>query len=597
MANAQERNLLNQLINGYIDKDTYESEVAKLRPVETTPEEVAQNPFKYTVPGQGYLTLEAIEQEQRDKLVTSLEQNDGVIDVSDARKAQAEAKQKIDYLVSDEYQEDLENYRMDQLKEETTETEGMPRIDKFKAINATNETLEQAAEEAKETINLRATGTVPLPNTGGDILGDEEETETEETETEETETEETETVVVETEVDDPLFGRLGGQIWNVGGQKYVAFDIPQTGLFMAYTATDEQINNFFTVDKPQEQTIDLNSEKWNSTFQSGNIVEVDVDNMEASGVGGFFEQIASNFDKVKEVRPWMEDDEMYSLWLESIVENREIADFEWEGTEWWQTHTQEERNWLLLSQDKDLSKLPADAEALLKNNRIKARETLRQNGVSNPDQVTFNGETLTQWFGNKLTTGIWTELTWLNQAKALGDPLSGIQREDALTSWLEGSEAQPTETQAGYATAQALTEEWLGPLYGTFEQADIDKYAGIIRNAESPEVGAQQVRDSLKNIRKVLFSTDVYDENLTYEEIAQPWRNFSFQLLGERVDEKSTDWIEVLNANDQAKATQVLTTHGLNNGNKTIMDKVTDDVGSFLGTGPQTRGIVRGQGT
>ena len=589
MANAQERNLLVQLINGLIDKDTYESEVAKLRPVETTPEEVAQNPFKYTVPGQGYLTLEAIEQEQRDKLVTSLEQNDGVIDVSDARKAQAEAKQKIDYLVSDEYQEDLENYKMDQLKEETTETEGMPRIDKFKAINATNETLEQAAEEAKETINLRATGTVPLPNTGGDILGDEEETLPVDPVPP--------PVVVTEEKVSSLFGRLGGQIWNVGGQKYVAFDIPQTGLSMAYTATDEQINNFFTVDKPQEQTIDLNSEKWNSTFQSGNIVEVDVDNMEASGVGGFFEQIASNFDKVKEVRPWMEDDEMYSLWLESIVENREIADFEWEGTEWWQTHTQEERNWLLLSQDKDLSKLPADAEALLKNNRIKARETLRQNGVSNPDQVTFNGETLTQWFGNKLTTGTWTELTWLNQAKALGDPLSGIQREDALTSWLEGSEAQPTETQAGYATAQALTEEWLGPLYGTFEQADIDKYASIIRNAESPEVGAQQVRDSLKNIRKVLFSTDVYDENLTYEEIAQPWRNFSFQLLGERVDEKSTDWIEVLNANDQAKATQVLTTHGLNNGNKTIMDKVTDDVGSFLGTGPQTRGIVRGQGT
>ena len=596
MANAQERNLLVQLINGLIDKDTYESEVAKLRPVETTPEEVAQNPFKYTVPGQGYLTLEAIEQEQRDKLVTSLEQNDGVIDVSDARKAQAEAKQKIDYLVSDEYQEDLENYKMDQLKEETTETEGMPRIDKFKAINATNETLEQAAEEAKETINLRATGTVPLPNTGGDILGDEEETLPVDPVPPPVDPVPP-PVVLTGEEDGSLFGRLGGQIWNVGGQKYVAFDIPQTGLSMAYTATDEQINNFFTVDKPQEQTIDLNSEKWNSTFQSGNIVEVDVDNMEASGVGGFFEQIASNFDKVKEVRPWMEDDEMYSLWLESIVENREIADFEWEGTEWWQTHTQEERSWLLLSQDKDLSKLPADAEALLKNNRIKARETLRQNGVSNPDQVTFNGETLTQWFGNKLTTGTWTELTWLNQAKALGDPLSGIQREDALTSWLEGSEAQPTETQAGYATAQALTEEWLGPLYGTFEQADIDKYAGIIRNAESPEVGAQQVRDSLKNIRKVLFSTDVYDENLTYEEIAQPWRNFSFQLLGERVDEKSTDWIEVLNANDQAKATQVLTTHGLNNGNKTIMDKVTDDVGSFLGTGPQTRGIVRGQGT
>jgi hypothetical protein len=489
---------------------------------------------------------------------------------------------------------------MDQLKEETTDTGGMPRIDQFRAINATNETLEEAAEKAKATIEQRATGTVPETTAPVTTPGDEKVPPPGDEGPPPGDPVPPPVVVAEEKVSS-LFGRLGGQIWNVGGQKYVAFDIPQTGLSMAYTATDEQINNFFTVDKPQEQTIDLNSEKWNSTFQSGNIVEVDINNMEATGVqdapGGFFEQIASNFDKVKEVRPWMEDDEMYSLWLESIVENREIADFEWEGTEWWQTHTQEERSWLLLSQDKDLSKLPADAEALLKNNRIKARETLRQNGVSNPDQVTFNGETLTQWFGNKLTTGTWTELTWLNQAKALGDPLSGIQREDALTSWLEGSEAQPTETQAGYATAQALTEEWLGPLYGTFEQADIDKYAGIIRNAESPEVGAQQVRDSLKNIRKVLFSTDVYDENLTYEEIAQPWRNFSFQLLGERVDEKSTDWIEVLNANDQATATQVLTTHGLNSGNKTIMDKVTDDVGSFLGTGPQTRGIVRGQPT
>ena len=61
---------------------------------------------------------------------------------------------------------------MDQLKEETTETEGMPRIDKFKAINATNETLEQAAEKAKETIEQRATGTVPETTTPVTAPGD-----------------------------------------------------------------------------------------------------------------------------------------------------------------------------------------------------------------------------------------------------------------------------------------------------------------------------------------------------------------------------------------------------------------------------------------
>jgi len=594
MANEQERSLLQQLINGQIDKDTYEREVAKVRTAVAV-EEASQSPFKYTVAGQGYLTLEAIEKEQRDKLKESIE-NTGNIDIGVARAAQNTAQAKIDYMLSDEYLKDIEEDRLNKLKLEAINTEGMLNVDRSTAINNTANAYKTAVSDAEKTLEKR------------------KETETTSTTTTTTSDEELTSgdpppgdpppgdppPVVEPPVqDDSLFGRLGGQIWNVGGQKYIAFDIPRTGLSMAYTATEEQIDNFFTVDKPQEQTIDADSDKWSKSFQAGNIVEVDVVNMEASGVGGFFEQIASNFDKVKAVRPWMEDNEMYSLWLESIVENRDIADFEWEGTNWWQTHSQEERNWLLLSQGKDLSQLPADAEQLLQNNRIKARETLRQNGVTNPDQVTYNGETLTEWFGNKLTTGTWTELQWLNQAKGLGDPMSGIAREEALTSWLEGSAAQPTATQAGVAAARALTLEYLGPLYGEFE--DVSKYAGMIRNAESEEVGRQMVIDDLKNVRKVLFSTDIYDENLTYEQIAQPWRNFSFQLLGGRVDETSSDWIDVLNANNQEEATKILTTVGLNEGNKTVMDKVTDDIGSFLGTArgttSQIRGIVRGQPT
>ena len=594
MANEQERRLLRDLIDGRIDKDTYEREVAKIRQAEVL-EETSKSNIKYTVPGGGPLTLEAIEQEQRDALKKSIEQT-GNIDISVARAAQATAEQKRNYLLSDEYLEDIEQDKIDAIKEETIATEGAPNIDVLEAIRNTAELTKSKITEAQNTLKEREeTKTTSTATT----TTSDEELPPEDPPPEDPPPGDPPPVVEPPVQDDPLFGRLGGQIWNVGGQKYIAFDIPRTGLSMAYTATDEQIDNFFTVDKPQEQTIDADSDKWSKSFQAGNIVEVDVVNMEASGVGGFFEQVASNFDKVKAVRPWMEDDEMYSLWLESVVENRDIADFEWEGTNWWQTHSQEERNWLLLSQGKDLSKLPADAEQLLQNNRIKARETLRQNGVTNPDQVTYNGETLTEWFGNKLTTGTWTELQWLNQAKGLGDPMSGIAREEALTSWLEGSESQPTATQAGVAAARALTLEYLGPLYGEFE--DVSKYAGMIRNAESEEVGRQMVIDDLKNVRKVLFSTDIYDENLTYEQIAQPWRNFSFQLLGGRVDETSADWIDVLNANNQEEATKILTTVGLNEGNKTVMDKVTDDIGSFLGTArgttSQVRGIVRGQPT
>jgi len=278
MATAQERSLLQQLINGQIDKDTYESEVAKIREPARTPEAVANNPFKYTVSGQGYLTLDAIEQEYRDKLKESASDT-GNIDIGVARAAQNTAKIKTDYMLSDEYQDDIEQDRLDKIKKNAEDTEGMLNVDVMRGIQNTTTILKKAVTDAQTTLDNRKKDTPtegtptedPLP--GDPLPGDPPPEDPPPT-----------VVTPVVEEDDSLFGRLGGQIWNVGGQKYIAFDIPRTGLSMAYTATEEQIDNFFTVDKPQEQTIDSNSDKWSKSFQSGNIVEVDVVNMEASGV-------------------------------------------------------------------------------------------------------------------------------------------------------------------------------------------------------------------------------------------------------------------------------------------------------------------------
>ena len=405
-----------------------------------------------------------------------------------------------------------------------------------------------------------------------------------------------------------ILGRGGSELWvDEVGNKYISFRIPNTDAYMTYTATEEQLGLFYsdvlredgTTEsflRPIEQLITPDSDKWINSLGLGNIVEVEMDVIE-SEFGSIFESIVSNFEKVKKVRPWMEDNEMFSIWLEGIVEDREIADYEWEGTEWWKSHTKEQRDWMLLSQGADMGSLSADAQALLDNNKIRAKEILRQNGVSNPDEIISNGQSLTEWFGSQLSTGAMTELQWMNQAKAMGDPLSGIEVEESIQSFLTGSQVSPKSTQAGYAQAIELAERWLGPLYGNFSDADIDKYASMIRNAESPEIGVQQVEDSLKSVRKVMFSTDIYDENLTYDEIATPWRNFAFQMLGERVSETSSDWIDVLNANDQAQASKILTIHGMNNGNQKILDQVTDDMGSFLGSSPESKGILRGQST
>ena len=387
-------------------------------------------------------------------------------------------------------------------------------------------------------------------------------------------------------------GRMGSQIWQDStGQKYIAFGIPGTNMFIRYKASDDDLAGFFTTGMPDVRTISEDAEDWNNSLWLGNYIEIGTDIIK--GESNPLDSLVDNFAKIKKVQPWMEDDELYSLYLEGIVEERDIADYEWQGTEWWQTHTKEQRDWLLTSQGKGIGALPADAQALLDNNKIKAKQLLNQYGVTNAEEVVnADGDTLVDFFATQLTTGAWTELNWINQAKGLGDPLAGIERDNQLVGWLENMDETMTvaETQAGYATAQALAQKWLGPNFANFEESNLAEYAGIIRNAESQEIGIAAVEEKLKNIRKALFSTDMYEENLTYEDIASPWRNYSFQFLGQRMDETSSEWIDVLKANDQEKINTILLEYGLNNDVQTMFDRVTD--GIVKGITPQA--VVRG---
>ena len=385
---------------------------------------------------------------------------------------------------------------------------------------------------------------------------------------------------------------MGSQIWqDATGQKYLTFGIPGTNMFIRYKASDDELSGFFTTGMPGIRNINEDEEDWNNSLWLGGYNEIDGDIK--LGLSNPFDTMVDNFAKVKKVQPWMETEELYSLWLEGIVEDRPIADYEWQGTEWWQTHTQEQRDWLLTSQGQDIDNLPADAKAFLDNNRIRAAEILRQNGVSNADEVVnADGDSLVEFFATQLTTGNWTELTWARQAQGLGDPLAGIERDNQLISWLEGTQELPVETtQAGYAQVKSLAQKWLGPNFAEFENANLDEYAGILRNAESEAVGIAMIEDKLKNIRKALFTTDLYEENLTYEDIASPWRNYSYQYLGERMDETSAEWLNILKANDQEKINTILTEYGLNNDNQTMFDKVTDGIVEGIAA-PVVRGIA-----
>ena len=387
-------------------------------------------------------------------------------------------------------------------------------------------------------------------------------------------------------------GYQGSQLWELDGATYVVFSVPGTDLFIRYLADKEILDLYYSSGrvKPDVISKSANNEEWVNSSFFGSLAEVDEDIL--LGNKDPFTGLADKFDTAKKYRPWLEDDELYDIWLEAFIEDRDILDEEWKTTEWWRTHTQEERDWLLLSQGKDLGSLPADAEAYLSNNIIRFRDMFKAAGVTNiEDIVNTDGESFLDWFSFNFTSGSWTEVYALDQLKGIADPSTGIELDESINTWMDGK-AQGVDvstTKRFEAQVENLANEWLGPLYGVLTDEQKADYAAMIRNAESEEIGASNVINKFKGIRGTLFGD--YDENLTYNEIATPWRNYSFQLLGQRMDETDSTFVDVIKANDQKTATTMLTEWGINNNASTLLDKVTDEIGQALGAGQVVRGV------
>jgi hypothetical protein len=58
------------------------------------------------------------------------------------------------------------------------------------------------------------------------------------------------------------------------------------------------------------------------------------------------------------------------------------------------------------------------------------------------------------------------------------------------------------------------------------------------------------------------------------------------------MDETDATFVDVIKANDQKTATQLLTEWGINNNSATLLDKVTDDMSPIVGAGQVVRGLA-----
>jgi len=393
----------------------------------------------------------------------------------------------------------------------------------------------------------------------------------------------------------PQQGFVNSQIWEYNGQKYVVWQVPGTDYYMRYAVSDTQLNQFYS-GRQRPIVQQANEELWANSLYFGNLEELP-ERVILQGENpfiGFTEQL----DAAYKANPLLQEDkELLSLWIQGLVEDRDIADYEWQSTDWFTKQPQERIDWLTLSRGKSINDpmLPADAQVTRDENRVFWRAKLLAGGVQDIDKIVDeNGTTFAVWFADQVTQGFqgWSDTLAEAQILALSDSASGIEVNADIKNWLDGKKLGGTRT--GQTAAQNTAYKWLGPLYGKLDSASLEEAAGIYRNAESDIVGQQLLDEKYKAMRKSMFGVDVYDENMTYEDIATPWRNFVFNFLGERMPETTDAWLSILKANDQTEANKILTIFGLNNDNKKVLDTVTDEMATSVGV---RKGVVRGQPT
>mgnify|MGYP003122997514 CR=1 FL=1 len=73
----------------------------------------------------------------------------------------------------------------------------------------------------------------------------------------------------------------------------------------------------------------------------------------------------------------------------------------------------------------------------------------------------------------------------------------------------------------------------------------------------------------------------MYEENVTYEEFASPWQNFTTNQWGQQIDTTSDYFQEVLKLNDSTKASKYLTQKGLEIGIDKVVNETLDAMKVF----------------
>ncbi len=359
----------------------------------------------------------------------------------------------------------------------------------------------------------------------------------------------------------------GGEIVKSGDMYFILYPIPGTNLQINYSATEQDVRGLLPLTFDKQEFREVNSEYINSTVAFGNVAELYNPEYLQTGLTPW-EGFIDYLDKEAELRPWLDSEEMVFLLAEATLEGRAVTEAEWKTTNWWRTHTQDERDWLLLSQGKPLDELPQDAQSKIQDDKIQIRNLMQEAGIANPPENVIN------WVSNKFTSGSWSSVYTQDQISLIADPSKVGNLDTELQDFISGVDID--STTAGEDRVSQLYNRYLGPVFGNINDTLIAEEAGKLRNDVDYET---ELIKKLTSQKKSLFP--MYEENVTYEEFAAPWQNFTNNAWGTQIDTTSDVFQEVLKLNDSTKVNKYLTEKGLEQGVDKVVNEALDAMKVF----------------
>jgi len=352
------------------------------------------------------------------------------------------------------------------------------------------------------------------------------------------------------------FAGLGGEpeLWKNGDEWYIVYYAP--GPFDPPIATmwrvpDEETLKAFghgeipTPDKTvtDQDIIDTGSILFGTTNE---IPEGDLDPWT-----GFKERM----ERAAKVQPWLTDPEVYALIGAAYIEDRDIQDWELQGTDWWQSRNAAQRAWA----EKALAD-PETAAQTLGDNILTVQSMFSELGAVGNDPA------LIEFMAQQYTYGNWTQRQLADQVEAVTSGWTTVLPE--TQEFMEDNEIDAVHTEDQTEAVRAMFDRWLGPAFPPTDE-QISQWATKLRNSPAAE---EELTAMLRNQRQTLYP-QYTDPNATYQDIASPWKSVVQQMWGRTADETAPMFQEILAANDLGTAQKVLRREGLKQG----VDKVKQE--------------------